>query len=74
MKYLDKKLTNKKNNCKILIKELHNQGLVEQQQRGAIPQQNPAQLADTLSNLSAELANTDDEEAGEKIKSWIEQG
>ena len=46
----------------------------EQQQRGAIPQQNPAQLADTLSNLSAELANTDDEEAGEKIKSWIEQG
>lgn len=50
------------------------QGLVEQQQRGAIPQQNPAQLADTLSNLSAELANADDEEAGEKIKSWIEQG
>lgn len=50
------------------------QGLVEQQQRGVIPQQNPAQLADTLSNLSAELANTDDEEAGEKIKSWIEQG
>ena len=25
------------------------QGLVEQQQRGAIPQQNPAQVADTLS-------------------------
>lgn len=50
------------------------QGLVDQQQRGAIPQQNPAQLADTLSNLSAELANTNDEEAGEKIKSWIEQG
>ena len=50
------------------------QGLVDQQQRGTIPQQNPAQLADTLSNLSAELANTNDEEAGEKIKSWIEQG
>lgn len=50
------------------------QGLVDQQQRGAIPQQNPAQLADTLSNLSAELANTNDEEAGEKLKSWIEQG
>lgn len=50
------------------------QGLVEQQQRGAIPQQNPVQLADTLSNLSAELANADDEDAGEKIKSWIEQG
>ena len=50
------------------------QGLVEQQQRASIPQQNPAQLSDTLSNLSAELSNTDDEEAGEKIKSWIEQG
>ncbi len=50
------------------------QGLVEQQQRGYIQQQNPAQLADTLSNLSAELSNADDEEAGEKIKSWIEQG
>ena len=50
------------------------QGLVEQQQRGYIQQQNPAQLADTLSNLTTELANADDEEAGEKIKSWIEQG
>ena len=49
------------------------QGLVEQQQRGYIQQQNPAQLADTLSNLSAELSNADDDEAGEKIKSWIEQ-
>ena len=50
------------------------QGLVEQQQRGYIQQQSPAQLADTLSNLSAELSNADDEETGEKIKSWIEQG
>lgn len=50
------------------------QGLVEQQQRGYIQQQNPMQLADTLSNLSAELSGADDEEAGEKIKSWIEQG
>ncbi len=50
------------------------QGLVEQQQRGYIQQQNPVQLADTLSNLSAELSGADDEEAGEKIKSWIEQG
>ena len=50
------------------------QGLVEQQQREYIQQQNPAQLADTLSNLSAELSDADDEEAGEKIKSWIEQG
>ena len=50
------------------------QGLVEQQQRGYIQEQNPAQLADTLSNLSAELSNSDEDEAGEKIKSWIEQG
>ena len=50
------------------------QGLVEQQQRGYIPQQTPDQLNNTLSNLSAELSDTDDEEAGEKIKSWIEQG
>lgn len=51
------------------------QGLVEQQQRVSIPQQqDPAQLSDTLSNLSAQLSNADDDEAGEKIKSWIEQG
>ncbi len=50
------------------------QGLVEQQQRGYIQQQSPEQLVDTLSNLSAELSDSDDDEAGEKIKSWIEQG
>ena len=50
------------------------QGLVEQQQRGYIEQQSPDRLMDTLSNLSNELANADDDEAGDKIKSWIEQG
>ena len=50
------------------------QGLVEQQQRGYIKQQDSNRLTDTLSNLSNELANADDEETGEKIKSWIEQG
>ena len=50
------------------------QGLLEQQQREYIAQQSPEQLMDTLSNLSAELSDADDEEAGEKIKSWIEQG
>ncbi len=53
------------------------QGLVEQQQRGYIEQQSlvdPNRLTDTLSNLSNELANADEDEAGEKIKSWIEQG
>ena len=51
------------------------QGLVEQQQRGYIEQQqDPNKLIDTISHLSDELANADDDEAGEKIKSWIEQG
>jgi flagellar M-ring protein FliF len=53
------------------------QGLVEQQQRGYIEQQSlvdPNRLTDTLSNLSNELANADEDETGEKIKSWIEQG
>lgn len=51
------------------------QGLVEQQQRAYIPQQqDPAKLTDTIANLSDELANADEDEAGEKIKSWIEQG
>ena len=50
------------------------QGLVEQQQRGYIQQNDdPNRLADTLSNLSAELSNADEDEAGDKIKSWIEQ-
>ena len=50
------------------------QGLVDQQNSGYIPQQmTPAQLADTLSNLSAELASVNEEEVGEKIKSWIEE-
>lgn len=54
------------------------QGLVEQQQRGYIEQQqsvvDTSKLTDTLSNLSNELAYADDDEAAEKIKSWIEQG
>ena len=51
------------------------QGLVEQQQRVYIPQQqNPEQLTNTISNLSEELAKVDEDEAGDKIKSWIEQG
>ena len=51
------------------------QGLVEQQQRGYIEQQqDPNRLTDTLSSLSNELENADEELAGDKIKSWIEQG
>lgn len=50
------------------------QGLVEQQNRGYIEQQDPDKLMDSISELSNELANADEEETGEKIKSWIEQG
>lgn len=50
------------------------QGLVEQQNRGYIEQQGPDKLMDSISQLSNELANADEEETGEKIKSWIEQG
>ena len=50
------------------------QGLVEQQQRAYIPQQqNSESLSESIANLSDELANRDEDEAGEKIKSWIEQ-
>ncbi|MDR1168266.1 MAG: hypothetical protein LBK53_05170 [Heliobacteriaceae bacterium] len=51
------------------------QGLIEQQQRVQIeqqPQQSPEQLNAVLSNLSDDLS--EDEEAAEKIKSWIEAG
>jgi len=50
------------------------QDLIEsQQQPGYIPQISPAQLADALSHLSAELETVEDSSAGDKIKSWIEK-
>lgn len=33
----------------------------------------PEELSDTISSLSAELENVNEEEVGDKIKSWIEQ-
>jgi len=56
------------------------QGLVEQQQRGAITQQqeNPAiandKLLEVLSGISADISDIAEDEAAEKIKSWIEKG
>ena len=50
------------------------QNLIEQRQREYIPQQDEGQLIASLENVSAELSDADGEEAGEKIKSWIEQG
>ena len=50
------------------------QNLLEQQQRGYIPQQDEGQLLESLANVSAEVSDADEAEAAEKIKSWIEQG
>ncbi len=50
------------------------QNLIEQRQREYLPQQDEGQLANALENLSAEISDADEEEASEKIKSWIEQG
>ena len=49
------------------------QNLLEQQNREALPV-NPEQLEETLADLSSRISDADDEEAAEKIKSWIEQG
>ncbi len=48
------------------------QNLIEQQQREALP--NTEKLAETLTDLSSQMSDADDEETAEKIKSWIEQG
>ena len=50
------------------------QNLLEQQQREYIPQQDEGALLESLANVSAEMSDADADEAGEKIKSWIEQG
>ncbi len=49
------------------------QGLIEQQQREyAIP--SSSNFDNTIMDLKSDLDGLDDEEAGEKIKSWIEKG
>ena len=50
------------------------QGLLEQQQREFLPAGTTEDLMNSLSSLSSQLSDTDADEAGEKIKSWIEQG
>lgn len=47
------------------------QGLIEQQQRGVLPD---SSLDAALEDVSSDLSNMDEEKAAEKIKSWIEQG
>ena len=50
------------------------QGLLEQQQREFLPAGTTEDLMNSLSALSSQLSDTDADEAGDKIKSWIEQG
>ena len=50
------------------------QNLLEQKNREYLPQQNESALLASLENVSAEMSDADADEAGEKIKSWIEQG
>lgn len=47
------------------------QGLIEQQQRETVPRS--SELDSTLMELRSDLDGLDDEEAGEKIKNWIEK-
>ncbi len=54
------------------------QGLMEQQQRGAITDKGPQmpsvdQLVEALTGISADISDISDEDAAEKIKSWIEK-
>ncbi len=55
------------------------QGLMEQQQRGAITDQHSSQmpsveqLVEALTGISADISDISDEDAAEKIKSWIEK-
>lgn len=47
------------------------QGLIEQQQREVVPQSH--ELDNTINELKSDLEGLDDDEAGEKIKNWIEK-
>ncbi len=49
------------------------QGLIEQQNRPAI-HASGADIREALRELKKEFDNTDESDAGEKIRSWIEQG
>ena len=49
------------------------QGLLEQQQREYIPAPPPYAMTDAINALRSDLEALDGNEAGDKIKSWIEQ-
>lgn len=49
------------------------QGLIEQQNREAMPPQRSEELYDTIKDLKSDLDGIDENDAGEKIKNWIEK-
>lgn len=52
------------------------QGLIEQQQRPTMPTPAPSyghDIHDTINDIKSDLESLDEEEAGEKIKNWIER-
>lgn len=49
------------------------QGLIEQQHREVVPPQNSEELYNTINDLKSDLEGIDENDAGEKIKSWIEK-
>lgn len=49
------------------------QGLIEQQQREVMPPPRSSELDSTISDLRSDLEGMDDDDAGEKIKNWIEK-
>lgn len=49
------------------------QGLIEQQQREVMPAPRASELDSTISGLRSDLEGMDEDEAGEKIKNWIEK-
>lgn len=48
-------------------------GLLEQQQREYLALRTTDELVDALSNMSANISESNDEETADKIKSWIEE-
>lgn len=49
------------------------QGLIEQQKRTTVSPQHSDELDNTIKDLRSDLEGLDEEEAGEKIKNWIEK-
>lgn len=50
------------------------QGFIEQQNRESVPLKRMGELDNTINELRSDLEGIDEEEAGEKIKNWIERG